>query len=326
MNNQKPIEYLKFRELNEKAIQMLITGECYYSSPLYFNDPLDCSYSLENFPYVVLQSLSKIDFGESNILHDFHSILFKKNRHINHGVVSFCGRYSDSGDTDTILNPDLWGHYGDNHKGICIGFSPNNDYFNLDISSALNPVQEGKLRRFQVPTTAGSHVLLSHITSRPHWHNNLLSSSKGHVVEVSYREKYMLPEPNWEVVRANFESFDKNNIKSADQLLSSILENSLDVKEIVSNKHNNWANENEYRLFGTSNKSQSIGAAIVSVTFGLETSEEVKRYIVSLVSRFYGIGSVGVYKIIIDNRRLARVPLEFNDSMPQSSQSTVLIE
>lgn len=277
----KPEEYLKFRKLDEKAIQMLVTGECYYSSPLHFNDPLDCSYSLENFPSEILEDLSKTFPNEKHrIRHDLDLLLFKKRRQINNGVVSFCGKYSHSEAINPFLSPDLWGHYADNHKGICIGFSPNTNYSRLDVSSALNPVIVQNGRQFKLPGTAGSHTLLNHIIPTHHEFENLLSSSKKNVVKVIYQQEFSLPEPNWDVVRANYKSFDKTNTgRNADQLLDIILADALDVKKIVSNKHMNWKSENEYRLFGVANKSQSIGSAISSITFGLETNDDVKKYI-----------------------------------------------
>ncbi|HAB52093.1 MAG TPA: hypothetical protein DCE80_08000 [Ignavibacteriales bacterium] len=323
MNNMKPEEYLKFRKLDEKAIQMLVTGECYYSSPLHFNDPLDCSYSLENFPSEILEDLPKIFSNERrSILDDLHYLLFKKRRQINCGVVSFCGKYSHPEATNPFLGPDLWGHYADNHKGICIGFSPNTNYSRLDVSSALNPVIVGNGRQFKSPGTDGSITLLSHIMSTHYEFENLLSSTKKNVVKVIYQQEFSVPEPNWDVVRANYKSFDKTNtVRNAAQLLDNILKDALDVKKIVSNKHMNWKSENEYRLFGVANKSQSIGSAISSITFGLETNDDVKKYIASILSRFYGVGPVGLFKMIFKNRTLVRIPLEMNDAMPSSSYS-----
>ena len=325
MNNMKPEEYLKFRKVDEKAIQMLLTGECYYSSPLHFNDPLDCSYSLEHFPSDILEDLSKTFSNEKhNIRNELDHLLVKKRRQINNGVVSFCGKYSHQEAINPFLSPDLWGHYADNHKGICIGFSPNTNYSRLDVSSALNPVIVKNDRQFKSPGTAGSSTLLCHIMST-HYDEfeNLLSSTKKNVVKVVYQQEFSLPEPNWDVVRANYKSLDKTNtVRNAEQLLDIILTNALDIKKIVSNKHMNWKSENEYRLFGVANKSQSIGSAISSITFGLETNDDVKKYIASIVSRFYGVGPVELFKMIIKNGILVKIPLEMNDAMPSSSYST----
>jgi hypothetical protein len=324
-----PVEYLKFRKVDENAIQMLVTGECYYSSPLHFNDPLDCSYSLENFPEDIVEDLSTILTDDKRIvLHDLQGILFKKRRHINNGVVSFCGRYSNDEAVNPLLSPDLWGHYADNHRGICIGFSPVNSYSNLDIKSALNPEKEGNNLKFNVPNTPSSYTLVSHIMSPPPSHDNLLSPQKNRVVKVSYKENFELPQPNWEIVRTNYSNVDKNEINNAEKFLNTILNlnNALDVKNIVSNKHHNWFTENEYRLFGFPDKSQAIGAAISSVTFGLEIKEDTKKYLMQLVARFYGVSSVEIYKIVLNNGVLRRVPLDMNEAMPSSHQSTVEIK
>jgi len=301
---------------------MIITGECFYSSPWNFNDPLDCSYSLENFPEEIPEDVfGRFSKENAHIPHDLFSILHKKRRHINSGVVSFSGRFSDGSHSDPFLSPDVWGHYADDHKGICIGFSPNSTYTNLDIRSSLNPVREGKFLKFDVPNMAGSQNLLSHITSRPHNFDNLLSAEKSCLVKVQYPDNFLLPEPDWKIVLENYRKIEKTTIKSAEQLLNSIIGNAIDTKMVVANKHKNWAVENEYRLFGSAGKSQTIGAAISSVTFGLETNEDSRKYLTSLISRFYGISLVEIYKMELLNGSLTRIPLEMNDSSPSSSQS-----
>jgi hypothetical protein len=100
-----------------------------------------------------------------------------------------------------------------------------------------------------------------------------------------------------------------------------LLNDALDIKKVVSNKHKNWSTENEYRLFGSRDKSQAIGAAISSITFGLDASENAIRYITSIIARFYGINAVEMYKMVIINGVLTRIPFETNDAMPHASHS-----
>lgn len=320
-----PVEYIKFRKIDDKSIQILTTGECFYSSPHNFNDPLDCAHSLEGFPTDILNDLiNKLPKEKLGILHEVGSVISEKLRRIDNGVVSFCGRFETANTEDPILCPNLWGHYADNHKGICIGFSPSNNYDTFDFSNALNPTVVENGRQFPVPTQPGGNNLLTHITTRPHIYENLLSPGNNKVVRVNYSSDFTLPTPNWKKVIENYETDDSIvGSSSSDELLSKLLNESLDIIGVVSNKHHNWSTENEYRLFGSKNKSQAIGAAINSVTFGLNTPENTIRYLTSIIARFYGMNTVSLYKITLKNGALVRIPFEINDAMPSSSQSHV---
>jgi len=324
----QPDEFIKFRRADEKSIQILTTGECYYSSPENFNDPLDCAHSLEGFPQKILIDLeSKLRKEKLGILHGLGSAISEKLRRIDYGVVSFCGRHEAMENQDPILCPNLWGHYAENHKGICIGFSPKNTYDTFDYSDALKPQSVENGRQFPVPTQPGGSNLLQHITTRPHIHENLLSSTNDRIIQVKYSDQFKLPTPNWDKVIENYENDETIiNASSSSEMLSKLLNDSLDVKEVVSNKHKNWKNENEYRLFGNKNLSQMIGAEISSVTFGLNTPDNVVRYITSIIARFYGINSISLYKMTLISGGLSRVPFEINDAMLSSSQSSVTFQ
>lgn len=320
-----PYEYLKFRAIDENAIQMLTTGECYFSSPHHFNDPLDCAHSLEGFPDLILKELrEKHSKDKISIFNELESLVHKKTRRIDYGVVSFCGRYDSQEISDPILSPDLWGHYADEHKGICVGFSPLNSYNTFDFSNALNPVIDRNTRRFNSPVQPGGTNLLTHVTHRPHEHDNLLSPKDEYIVKVKYDDDFSLPVPDWETVIENYRKNDTiNDSTNAHQFMWRLLRNALDIKDVVSNKHGNWSTENEYRLFGSRDKSQSIGAAINSITFGLNASEESIRYITSIIARFYGVDMIELYIIEIRNGKLYRRAFEMNDASPRSSQMRV---
>lgn len=318
-----PFEYIKFRTIDEKAIQMLTTGECFYSSPRHFNDPLDCTHSLEDFPVSILDGIRKtLSRQNSDILYELETMIYGKCRRINSGVVSFCGRIASKEVDDPVLSPNLWGHYANNHKGICIGFSPLNNYSTFDFSNALSHKKVENGRQFSVPTQPGGTNLFTHITTRPPAYDNLLSPERGTIVKVEYANKFKLPSPNWATVIDNYKN-DTSIINSAssDEILNRLLNNALDIKHVVSNKHKNWNTENEYRLFGSIDKSQSIGAAISSLTFGLSVSDNAVRYLTSIAARFYGPDTVELYKMAINNGELIRIPLDQNDASPESSQS-----
>lgn len=318
-----PFEYIKFRKIDEKSIQMLTTGECFYSSPNNFNDPLDCTHSLEGFPPSILDGLRKVlEKDKYSVLQELESAIYKKLRRIDNGVVSFCGRHASDDINDPILSPNLWGHYANDHKGICIGFSPINSYDTFDFSSALNPTKVGNGRRFSVPTQPGGNNLLVHVTTRPHKYDNLLSPDKDAILKVKYVNNFSLPNPNWNKVIENYET-DETIIESSssDEIMHKLLNDALDIKQVVSHKHKNWSTENEYRLFGDRDKSQAIGAAISSITFGLNTSNSAIRYITSIIARFYGVNIVELHKMIIIKGVLTRIPFEMNDAMPSSSHS-----
>ncbi len=256
---------------------------------------------------------------------DLNSAIYEKARKIDNGVVSFCARYSSNAKKDPILNPNLWGHYADNHKGICIGFSPDKNYETFDFSKALNPTPGIKNHiSFEFSGQPGGTNLLSHLITPTHKWKNLLSQQDNTLLKVKYAREFRIPTPNWRKVEKNYAS-DKEiiNSRNLDEFLSKLLKNALDRKHVVSYKHDNWKQENEYRLFGGRNKSQSIGAAINSLTFGLNTPEEAVKYITSIVARFYGPYKVELYKMVIEERVLTRKPLEMNNASMSSSQSSI---
>ena len=122
----------------------------------------------------------------------------------------------------------------------------------------------------------------------------------------------------------NYESDDTiAESSSSDEIMHKLLNNALDIKKVVSHKHENWSTENEYRLFGGRNKSQAIGAAISSITYGLNTPDNAIRYITSIIARFYGVNTIELYKMIIIKGVLTQIPFEMNDAMPSASQSHV---
>ena len=104
-----------------------------------------------------------------------------------------------------------------------------------------------------------------------------------------------------------------------------MLANSFDVKDVVMNKHDGWKSENEYRLYSNQFRSEDLGAAISSITFGLNTSKDAERYIICIVGRFYGINAVRLYKMDIKDGFFVRRPLEANEAMPSSSQTLTSI-
>lgn len=318
-------EYIKFRTIDEKAIQMLTTGDVYFSSPNHFNDPFDCTHSLEGFPPNIIEGIrGNLSKQNHSIIHDFESVIYGKSRRINNGVVSFCGRHDSSEIEDPILNSNLWGHYANDHKGICIGFSPYFNYKTFDPSNALNHIKVENGRQFTSPSQPGGTNLFMHITSRPHDFDNLLSQQMNEIVKVSYLRDFSLPIPDWNKVKDNYAN-DPSIVesKNAEELINKLLNDSIDIKKVVSTKHSNWEAESEYRLFGGRDKSQSIGAAISSLTFGLGVSREAMRYLTSIVARFYGPESVELYKMTINRGILTRIPLEVNDASPSFSQCRI---
>jgi len=319
------IEYIKFRAIDEKAIQMLATGDVYYSSPNNFNDPFDCTHSLDGFPPNVIEGVRDgLSKQNQSIVHEFESMIYKKSRRINNGVVSFCGRHASTELEDPIINSNLWGHYANDHKGICIGFSPYRNYETFDPSNALNHIKVENGRQFTSPMQPGGTNLLTHLTSRPHDFENLLSNQMNHVVKVNYVRDFILPIPDWNKVNENYTNDPSIiNSGSAKELINKLLNDSIDIKTVVSTKHSNWEAESEYRLFGGRDKSQSIGAAISSVTFGLDISKEAMKYLTSFVARFYGPESVEMYKMTINRGVLTRIPLEMNDASPSFSQTRI---
>lgn len=108
-------EYLayKFRKIDHHFIASIENSQLYFSSPKDLNDPFDCQIE-------VLAALRKAvsqttGLAQRNLeqLVTFLPAFFEdfQNRLRNVGICAFAGE---------IINPLLWAHYADGHKGVCL--------------------------------------------------------------------------------------------------------------------------------------------------------------------------------------------------------------
>lgn len=166
--NRRPTIFYKYRAFNTSTLNSLCHDNLHFAQPGTFNDPLDCSFSLDCDSSLgelrdlfallfrkhalkeVLEAIQKAGFrGEKAVEHaDRKTIRMVENelanidynatnpehsgtkdevkawlltqaidgelrRHYERGVCCFSKSYS---------SPVLWSHYGDQHRGLCIGY------------------------------------------------------------------------------------------------------------------------------------------------------------------------------------------------------------
>lgn len=137
--------FYKFKPFNEYLIRELCNGKIYYSPPESFNDPLDCSPTIEqDVHYEMLNELyHKIvssQFGAEAAMQKIQAIACQleqydkpqpyralreecmyddileslKKYYCNYGVLSLTKKFD---------SPLMWSHYADQHRGLCIEYS-----------------------------------------------------------------------------------------------------------------------------------------------------------------------------------------------------------
>ena len=117
---EKPKTFFKYYALNKNSVSALTEMYLYASHPNQLNDPFDCNRDLilidteedaKTLWGKLYQPLKDEYEGDLNqILREsnkgFWLLLYKKI-----GIISL---------TESTLNPTMWSHYADNHKGFCI--------------------------------------------------------------------------------------------------------------------------------------------------------------------------------------------------------------
>lgn len=117
----------KYRAVNQRTLELLINKKIYFSAPSDLNDPLDCAIDIES---EYLRALDKYNQSENE---KYKATLLRNINELCRGVkhnslnennlmssfVKRVGVFSASKNERDAL---LWSHYGDSHKGICLGF------------------------------------------------------------------------------------------------------------------------------------------------------------------------------------------------------------
>lgn len=133
----------KYKEFNERSLNLLFKNNIYVADPATFNDPLDCKPNIlhdatsEKLQEIIIANLGQ-DIGKEKIdnckymssqygdykrdekakdyfIHDLYSEVLKivKDCFLDHGIFSMSSKWD---------SPLMWSHYADCHKGICIEY------------------------------------------------------------------------------------------------------------------------------------------------------------------------------------------------------------
>ncbi|GBL02407.1 hypothetical protein VH1709_contig00112-0003 [Vibrio harveyi] len=108
----------KYRNFNERALEIIINQELWLATPSSLNDPFDCQ--------IEYAKLFDAAVSELNIP-DVHLKSFataSKQAMEQLRVLSL---------SNSEVNPLLWSHYADSHQGFCLGFNE------LEFEGAFNP-------------------------------------------------------------------------------------------------------------------------------------------------------------------------------------------
>lgn len=148
----------KYRSMKNKDVDRIFThNEVYFASPLEFNDPFDCKLNMsygegnEEFYKETAIKIYKKEHPDKNI-GEIKSIITKNIKeqgyktfksffkHVNpdfiYNTAFKLGIYSLSAIYDNIL---LYSHYTDGHKGFCLIFDQNNDFFKNVLPVTYSP-------------------------------------------------------------------------------------------------------------------------------------------------------------------------------------------
>jgi hypothetical protein len=135
-NGSFPSTLYKFRNIDNRTLDIIKNREFYFSSPKNFNDPFDCnlfykkSYSkkeiLEDYSRFIQRNSSiKLDQIKQKFGMNSGKFFFEHQK-MNEKLINGCGIFSLSRECNNIT---MWSHYADNHKGLV---------FELDILKDIN--------------------------------------------------------------------------------------------------------------------------------------------------------------------------------------------
>lgn len=163
MKKTHPKVLYKYRSLNQLSLELLLTNSIYCANPLTFNDPLDCSprididmdldeanyssytfhvdlhlkkikdlisgYGTSSRTQQILESIAVARAEDMASLDATSALIDGYEQILSDALISYFdpGVFAMSEDQKSQL---MWSHYGDQHKGLCIGYST----FNIDKS------------------------------------------------------------------------------------------------------------------------------------------------------------------------------------------------
>jgi hypothetical protein len=139
--------FYKYRPINQNTDRLLKYNELYFSHPDEFNDPYDCKvdsfhkgthddwvdfFCRRNVHPVVARNLIKARLKEGFLKQKKDGILYEGKELFDDGNILRASCFSEK--RDSLL---MWGHYADNHKGICLSFKSilTGDHYLLPLAS-----------------------------------------------------------------------------------------------------------------------------------------------------------------------------------------------
>ncbi len=104
------IEVFKFRPVNKYTLDSLIKKQLYFSSPAELNDPHDCQVDIEqSIRSAIGETTGKQRADLELLLRQKETLASLRSNLDCSGVCSFSNK---------LLNPVMWSHYADGHRGI----------------------------------------------------------------------------------------------------------------------------------------------------------------------------------------------------------------
>ena len=114
------IEVFKFRPVNKYTLDSLIKKQLYFSSPAELNDPHDCQVDIEQSIRSALgEATGKQRANLELLLRQKDTLASLRSNLDCSGVCSFSNK---------LLNPVMWSHYADGHRGIGLYYKIPEDF------------------------------------------------------------------------------------------------------------------------------------------------------------------------------------------------------
>ncbi|MEZ8023938.1 DUF2971 domain-containing protein [Vibrio sp. 1F255] len=137
-----PKELFKYRDFGKYSVLSLLNKGLWIPKPSQLNDPFDAQLKLsksdvnsKQFKEALSHFMSSSLNSKEEVLDpEFIDSLFingKPNDYLKDKVNQFCRFWDETSDSVGILSlsedpisTTMWSHYGDEHKGICLGYDP----------------------------------------------------------------------------------------------------------------------------------------------------------------------------------------------------------
>jgi len=148
----------KFRPINKRLIESLITGEVYFSSPEKLNDPFDCQIDIKKS---LNSATNKVQGAKKKVLLSIQQKLDRILSDVERDIRTF-GVWSCSMELENSL---MWSHYGDEHRGISLAYKLPDKFIDHTLGEVIgiHPVEyckdpitnwfieQSKVKRGQLP-------------------------------------------------------------------------------------------------------------------------------------------------------------------------------